>query len=147
MKLLASLVALQCAGIVFLVYQALGDKRASPPPAAPASLTAGVQPVPLDEARLRQVVREELAALTVTAPGATRPAVALVPAPRDAEKDRLQRERVAEQIDRYRTAGAISDAQMSELQNEIAQLDPASRREMLGKLTRAMNAGEIEGRL
>jgi hypothetical protein len=148
MKLLATLVALQCAGIGFLVYQALGDEPGAPPPAATAPVTADVRPMPLDEARLRQVVREELAALTATtaaAPGAARFAAA--PAPRDAEKDRLQRERVAEQIDRYRSVGAITDAQMNELQNDIAQLDPASRREMLGKLSRAMNAQEIQARM
>lgn len=146
MKLLAALVALQCAGIGFLVYQALGDEPA--PLAAAAPVTADVRPMLVDEARLRQVVREELAALTATtaaAPGAAR--LAAAPAPRDAGKDRLQRERVEQQIDRYRSAGAISDTQMNELQDDIAQLDPASRREMLSRLARAMNAQEIQGRM
>jgi len=147
MKLLATLVALQCAGVAFLVYQALGDEPA-PPPAAAVPMTADVHPMPLDEALLRQVVREELAAqLAVTAaPGATRVAVAPA-APRDPEKDRRQRERVEQQIEHYRSVGNISDAQMIELQNDIALLDPISRREMLSKLTRAMNADEIDGRM
>jgi len=33
------------------------------------------------------------------------------------------------------------------LQADIAQLDAASRRQMLSKLTRALNTGEIKGRL
>jgi hypothetical protein len=148
-KLLATLVALQCAGIAFLVYRALGD---APAPATPVPALAAQAAAPAstpDEERLRQVIREELSAQLAAAPaaaGATRVAAAPV-APRDADRDRQQRERVASQIEHYRSVGRISDTEMMDLQGEIALLDPASRREMLGKLSRAMNAQEIQGRM
>jgi hypothetical protein len=52
-----------------------------------------------------------------------------------------QRDAVAQQIEAYRATGTITDAQMLELQADIAQLDAASRRQMLSRLTRALNAG------
>ncbi|MGH8441988.1 MAG: hypothetical protein ACRETF_03685, partial [Nevskiaceae bacterium] len=63
------------------------------------------------------------------------------------ERDRQRREQVAAQIERYRGAGAISPTEMTELEGQIALLDPASRREMLSRLARAMNANEIQGRM
>jgi len=36
---------------------------------------------------------------------------------------------------------------MTELQAEIAKLDDASRRQMMSKLVRALNSGDIKGRL
>jgi len=149
MKLLATLLALQCAGIGFLVWQSLGGAPARPTIAMPAAADVAAA-VPADDERLRRIVREELAAqLATAAAGAPAPdrAAAVPPAPRDAEKDRLQRERVDRVIEHYRSVGAISEAQMAELQNDIAQLDATSRREMLRKLTRAMNAQEITGRM
>ena len=147
-KLLGMLVALQCAGIAFLVYRALGDVPAAAV-LAPASAAQSAAPAAAaDEARLRQIIREELSAQLAATPAAGAARVALAPgAPRDAQKDRLQRERVEQQIERYRSAGAITDAQMTALQDDIAQLDPDSRREMLSKLSRAMNAQEIQGRM
>jgi hypothetical protein len=64
---------------------------------------------------------------------------------RDPGKDRTQRELVAGQIAHYRSVGRISETEMAGLQQDIAQLDPASRRELLNELTRAMNAKEIKG--
>ena len=148
-KLLAMLVALQCAGIAFLVYRALGDAPAAAVFAPAVAAQAATPAATPDEARLRQIIREELSAqlaATPAAAGGTR--VALAPAaPRDARKDRLQRERVEQAIDHYRSVGAITDPQMAALQDDIAQLDPDSRREMLSKLSRAMNAQEITGRM
>jgi hypothetical protein len=41
----------------------------------------------------------------------------------------------------------MTDAQMQELQTSIAQLDEAGRKQMMSKLMRALNSGEIKGRL
>ena len=143
------LVGLQCAGIAFLVYQSLsGGPAPAQGPAIPSTATATqVLPAPAmtggpDEERLRQIIREELAALGPAAASGARAA-----APRDPARDRAQRERVAEQIDHYRSVGRISENEMAALQHDIAQLDPASRTEMLGALTRAMNAREIQGQM
>ena len=146
MRLLASLVALQCAGIGFLVYQSLHDagtaQDAAPAAEAPAG-QAALAPLPPEEGRLRQIIREELAAqrAAVESTGTARAAAA---APRDAAQDRVQREKVAGQLAHYRSVGRISEAEMLNLQQDIARLDPASRKEMLAQLMRAMNAREIE---
>jgi hypothetical protein len=143
-----ALIAAQCAGVVFLVFQSLrapsSTPAPAPSPAAPAATILADPGGPLsDEERLRQIIREELAALgSVTAPA---PAPALTAAPRDPGKDRTQRELVAGQIAHYRSVGRISETEMAGLQQDIAQLDPASRRELLNELTRAMNAKEIKG--
>lgn len=141
MRILAVLVALQCAGIAFLVHRSLAAPPA-PGVATPAVVASSI-PAPsagaLDEERLRQVIREELAQL-----GAPVSATTAAMAPRDAERDRAQREQVASRIAHYRGVGRMSDAEMLELQGEIARLDPASRREMLATLMRAVNAREIQ---
>jgi hypothetical protein len=139
-----AVIAAQCAAIAFLVYQSL--PRAAAPAVAPFAAPApapAVNPPQADDQRLRQIIREELAAFG--APGAVPAAVGAMP--RGIEADRTRREAVAEQIERYRSAGRISETEMARLQNDIAQLDPASRREMLGQLVRAMNAREIQGQL
>lgn len=143
MRVLGILLALQCAGIAYLIYRSLA---APPVPGvvAPAAVASSIT-IPAvgvtDEERLRQIIREELAALP--APGAAgTPAVAM--APRDAERDRAQREQVAAQITHFRSVGRISEAEMLDLQQDIAKLDPASRREMLATLMRAVNAREIQ---
>jgi TolA-binding protein len=58
-----------------------------------------------------------------------------------------RREVVAQQIEAHAAAGSITDAQMQELQAEIAQLDDASRKQMMNKLIRTLNSGDIKGRL
>ena len=44
-------------------------------------------------------------------------------------------------------AGEMGEPRRFALQQQIAKLDEAGRREMLRKLTRALNSGEIDGRL
>jgi hypothetical protein len=143
MRTLGILLALQCAGIAFLVWRSLAAPPA-PAVAAPATVASSIT-IPAagatDEERLRQIIREELAALPV--PG-TVGAPAIATAPRDAERDRAQREQVAAQITHFRSVGRMSEAEMLGLQQDIAKLDPASRREMLATLTRAVNAREIQ---
>lgn len=54
---------------------------------------------------------------------------------------------IEQRIDAYSAAGSITDSQMQELQAEIAQLDEASRRQMMSRLVRALSSGDIKGRL
>ena len=102
----------------------------------------------LDEAELRRVIREELAAAAgagVPAQGPPAPAsAASSPAP-PSSPDRV--EFVNRQVDEYIRAGVISDSEMARLQSDIATLDPAARRAALQKLVRAMNTGALDGRL
>jgi hypothetical protein len=152
MRILGILVALQCAGIAFLVYRSVaGDATPAPGPAIPVTVAGAAAPAgpamaaTPGEERLRQIIREELAALA--APGSPGARAAVAAAPRDPERDRARREQVAAQIAHFRSVGRISEPEMAALQHDIAQLDPASRTEMLGALTRALNAREIQGQM
>jgi len=101
-----------------------------------------------DEIQLRKIIREELAAQLESSSDSnkqTEMVAASVSANRVYEPH--QRERVAQQVDYYASVGSISDTEMHELQWEIAKLDETGRKEMLGKLVRALNLGEIEGNL
>ena len=152
MRFLVAASLVQTACLLFLVIHALGETGAQPvvQRAAVVEGGRGVTPghVPAavtDEALLRQIIREEIAALDddvgSNATSETRTTA------RSPEEVRYQRAYVSDQIDYYASVGAISPEQMHELQREIAALDEAGRREMLSKLTRAMNAGRIEGHL
>lgn len=101
-----------------------------------------------DENQLRKIVREELAAQlgTLSEANAQNDSAAVLE-PVDEAKYQYQRELVAQQLNYHTSVGRISDTDMQKLQMEIAKLDEAGRREMLGKLTRAMNSGELDGRL
>jgi len=101
-----------------------------------------------DEDRLRQIIREELAAQPG---GGFAPAnqVDTVAAsnPTNTAENQRQRELVTQQLEYFSSVGNISNMDMQKLQGEIAKLDNAGRKEMLGKLTRAMNSGQIDGHL
>jgi hypothetical protein len=101
----------------------------------------------LDEAELRRVIREELAASAAglaASPPATSGAVAQLSSAADAAR---QLDRVNQQLDEYIRAGSISEPEMAALQGEIAKLDPAGQQETLGKIVRAMNSGALAGHL
>ena len=149
MRILITLSVLQTVAIAALVIHAFGTKPSIDPEQRPLS-SPMAQPASdaapnVGEERLRAIVREELARLQSTAQGPASPDAA--PSPRNPAIEADRRESVAQQIEGYRGVGAITDAQMQELQVEIAQLDAAGRKEMMSKLLRALNSGEIKGRL
>ena len=150
MKTLMTLSVLQTIGIGLLVVHAFreGHRPAPTAPAAqsPASVSSADGASQADAERLRAILREELAQehiRPVQEPIQPDPVHSRTPSPAELQ----QRDVVAQQIEAYRGTGTITDAQMLELQADIAQLDAASRRQMLSKLTRALNTGEIKGRL
>jgi hypothetical protein len=156
MRTLIALGVLQTLGIAALVMHAFGAKHSPLPEQRPSMSsaaaispassgpTSGVAP-DVREERLRTIVREELARLQSSAQGDA--STSLEEQPRDPSADLHHREAIAQQIEAYRGAGAITDAQMQELQADIAQLDNVSRKQMMSKLIRALNSGEIKGRL
>lgn len=148
MKLLVVLSALQTAAIVFLLLTApsrLQDAVATPA-AAPVELTG-------QEERFRRIVREELAARDAQMPRATGDARSDATAqtrtldPIAAADQRAQLDLVTGQLEHYKRQGYMSPIEMQNYQADIARLDPASRKQMLSNLVRAMNAGEIRGEL
>jgi len=101
-----------------------------------------------DEDRLRQIIREELAAQPDGKFGPAKQMDAVYASTStDKVENQYQREQVAQQLNYYTSVGSISDADMQKLQMEMAKLNEAGRKEMLGKLTRALNSGELKGRL
>jgi len=102
----------------------------------------------LTEDRMRQIIREELAAQLAQQTGPAAPGDPVSAAgPRDPVEIERQREQVFQQLEYYTSVGRISDMEMQKLQIEIAKLDAAGRNEALRELVRAINSGRLEGRL
>ena len=102
----------------------------------------------VDENQLRQIIREELRAQLDGRSGSAKQMDAVIASDStDTAENQYQRELVAQQLLYHTSVGSISNVDMQKLQGEIAKLDAASQKEMLGKLTRALNSGELEGRL
>lgn len=119
--------------------------RASRAPAAGYAQSAGI--AAYDDAdidAIRQVIREELAALPAATHAAqprhdnanTPPAAPVVDAQFTAQ---LQQD-----VERFIARGGADGAAMADLQIKIARLPKEERAKMLSRLTKAMNAGEID---
>lgn len=164
MRALTAISVLQTIGILVLVMHSFTDvdpegERSSHElggantALSPISARVDYDKLLADEQRLRKVIREELARLqsrSDTAASEVRPALAAHAgndSARDDSANRYAREAIAQQIETYRAMGSISDAQMLELQAAIAKLDEASRKQMMSRLVRALNAGDLKGRL
>jgi hypothetical protein len=146
MKTLITLGVLQTIGIGVLVVHAFREQPSAAPDVRPAAAIASpVSPAApsVDDERLRAIIREELELAHVES--AARPPV--TPRPRTPAADFERRAVIEQQIEAYRATGTITDAQMQELQADIAKLDDASRKQMMSKLLRALNSGDIKGRL
>jgi hypothetical protein len=144
-KTLITLSVLQTIGIAALVVHAFREEQ---PPVSDARPSSSAQSTisssaSTNEQQLRAIIREELSRLQ----SQPVPLPAPPERPRDPVADQQRRNAVAQQIEAYQAAGAITDSQMQELQADIAQLDAASRKQMLSKLIRALNSGDIKGRL
>lgn len=155
MRTLIALSLFQAGVLLVILFRLPGDapsqvnavSPSSPVPAeAPVSSRPGVaaRNVVANAAtstEIREIVRDELRqALAETGDLRAVNSADRVPV------DPGHRHLVYDQIEYFRGAGEISPQEMSDLMSNIAQLDPASRREALSRLTRAMNNKEIDGR-
>ncbi|GAA0853198.1 hypothetical protein [Aliiglaciecola litoralis] len=99
---------------------------------------------------LRGVIHEEITASlreNQTAKLATTPSAKPYAANPPPEVDQEYLSEVQSDFDYYLSDGQISDLNMAIFQSKIAKLDQQNRKEMLRKLVRALNSGELEGRL
>lgn len=162
MKALLLLSLVQTVCIVFLIFKVVDGGNVADIPAQAAQTapalensanlpaqdhSTGAYRFP-DESRLRQIIREELEFHSSIVAGAD--AQAGSPAtsrPRNEAEDRYQKEYVDQQIAYYKSVGAITNEEMQDLQREIARLNKADQKEVLSKLMRALNSGEIKGQL
>ena len=102
----------------------------------------------LDEARLRLIVREELAAQLAILPGADMQKPVIIAAdPIEVAEYQYQFDSVTQKLDIYESVGSISEVDMHNLQSEIMALNEADRVEALSRLVKALNAGTLKGRL
>jgi len=158
-KVLTTISLVQFAAIVFLYNMLVEiDNKLTPALAAGqnASVSDALANDPFqsysydaypDEERLRQIIREELGAALGEGSG---PGQYAAPDNTFASIDPVEleqrRDTVDQQLEYYASVGSISDTDMQKLQMDIAKLDEAGRKEMLSKLTHAMNSGRLEGR-
>jgi hypothetical protein len=149
-------------GLLILIVTritALDNRVTAQPPTTPANPVSSYSQAPTpdvqsenqfssnDEARLRQIIREELRAHPATGANSDqRVAKSATPNPDIKPESSFQLDRVSQKIDYFSSVGHISEVEMGNLEMEIAKLDPVDRREMLRKLTQALNSGTIEGR-
>ena len=155
MKLLTFLGVAQTALILILLIKVIDlDRRAdagvtsvrNPVPGEIVALPKADSPRPLDEGRLRQIVREELAALLNTfSNSAPHSAAGKGPAPVSAAEYQYRLDAVMQNLDYYIGQGKISDTDMTKFQAEIARLDDEGRRQMLSLLSQAISSGELDG--
>jgi len=160
MRVLVVLSVLQIAAIVFLASRIMApeqggrDRAAGADPEPTVITTENASPSPAstevphfaDEQLLRRIVREELAA-QLNLPAQPDPHAAEPPDPVVQAEQQYRRERLEQEIEHYISVGKISDIEMQMLEADIAKLDEEGQKEMLRRLVRAINAGEIEGRL
>ena len=101
-----------------------------------------------DDDRLREIIREELAALADKLGASAGQAPINVALESVVTPESLyRREEVLGQIEYYSSVGSISNMEMQRLQGEIAKLDKKSAQEMLKELVGALNSGELKGEL
>lgn len=142
------LLVIQALCLLVLVVLLLRAPTPSPTPTQTAAdpYTITVAP-PIDEARLRRIIREEVQALAAVQSGASGISTPTLQAPRDRAADHEQRAYVEQQLAYLTSVGEASQSDLMYLEHEIAKLSPADRREMLNRLARAINAGQIKGHL
>jgi len=102
---------------------------------------------PISENRLRQIVREELRSQSkVNRASQEGSSIDEEPVAVSAAEFQRRYESAVQDLDYYLEQGEISDVDMAKLQMDIAMLDPEARTQMLSRLTRAINSGELRGR-
>ena len=158
MKTLTALVIVQLAVMILLVVKVTSLENAAPTSLPDVKDVAGGNVVTLPSAeardttvsfpedRLREIVREELAA-QLESGGVSTAETASVPVPVDDADYQVRREMVAQSLEYFATVGEISETEMANLQTQISRLNKEDREEMLKLLVRQLNTSAIDGRL
>jgi hypothetical protein len=158
MKILYALCGLQLAGIAYLAAKPDHNHEdaatAKTPIAAETdsseAFAGAILPVAnndvqtfetaaLSEDNIRRIIREELAAVQETRPAEEPPRMP----PHLAEQ---QRRAVDRQVDFLIAKGVANETDFAQLQMAAAKLPPDERQAVMNRLTRAMSAGDIDGR-
>jgi hypothetical protein len=170
MKILTVLCVLQLAALLGLFFKfntlensmhrlaladhalASSEPRTTPPPRTLGPANARFTPAKIEQ--LRGMVREELAIALQSVAPTEQSAKRLSSAPAQQTGDQhkaaeyaYEREIAQNEIAYFVSRGSISESEMAGLQIQISKLDQAGRKEMLRELVKAMNSGDLEGRL
>lgn len=116
-------------------------------PASSDQLSQGTQTFELDTELVRTIIREELQHALLAIESATTVTQEVSEPGLDPVEMAYRAERVLLQLDQLKASTEVSSAELDDLIAEMATLDPASRTELLKDLNRALNSGEIKGRL
>ena len=115
--------------------------------------TSTAQPLALDEEVIRRVVREELARLpqypvALAGDNDSDGVDRFESEPREQRRTNTERrEVVAGRIDQLRAIGSMTQHDFEQLQEDIARLAPEDRQQMLNRIARAINLGEVRATL
>ena len=160
MKTIKALLILQLIMLGLLVYKSVLNNEktdempvltkvissSAPPPLAEEPKAVTPTDVDIDEKKLRRIIRSELEAHTLSLVEALQESPEPV-----AEVDRVENAKrldiVQQELAYYLDAGKIADNEMRDLQQKISVLDQESSMLMLGELVRALNSGDLQGRL
>lgn len=139
-------------GVRVMVIDARTDRTAAadtvaatPPPRADRQPANAFAASTLTADEVRQIIREEIA-------GIGAPAVANHAAPVNKSANAYAgtpsvdlRNSVQRDLNLYVGRGRVGEAEMIDLQTKIAALPPAERRDMMIKLTKLLNDGQLKG--
>jgi len=104
-------------------------------------------PSQLDGQQVRRIVREELLAARIN----NSPAQNSEPVPADKGYDlvemQYQKDLLIEELDFLKEQDEVTTMELDRLMGDIARLDPENRTELMKMVNRAMNRGEIKGKL
>lgn len=159
MKLLTVLSVLQIAVISALLFKiyaleknlnaltlaqyVAADTGQVAPPVVSSDTVAKQAATQADPAQLRSIVREEIAAALLSFSP-----VAVADGDDQKSQDyQNELKNLEDELDYYISRGAISDQEMSALQMQMARLDQSGRKQIMRKLVRSLNSGELSGRL
>jgi hypothetical protein len=161
-KTFAVLGAVQLVLLGFIAIRLTGLEQAventalnGPQVAGPATATAAREPQdattpePHDwESTLRRVIREEIESVDqIDRIELTSAGQVAGTGPSSPPHDPTRVAAVNSRLDYFISMGRISPAEMAKLQQDIARLDDGARKQMLGKLVRALNTGSLKGQL
>lgn len=140
-------------GVRVMVIDARTDKIAAAGTAAAAPLQPAAHRQPakpfaassLTADEVRQIIREEIAGISAPAAAShaapvNKSANAYAGTPSVDLRNSVQRD-----LNLYVGRGRVGEAEMVDLQTKIAALPPAERRDMMIKLTKLLNDGQLKG--
>ena len=159
MKTLTVLVLVQTGVLLLLFFKIVAIEKEMPATRYADSNTAPSDALPVDaqssqrnsypsEIQLRNIIREEFEAYLVAGSGSIdNEQVAMAAELNYTAENQYQLDAVAQELDYFESVGRISEMEMQNIQMDIAKLHKSDRGQMLKRLVRTMNTGDVKGHL